>query len=142
MVFLHPAYGPGPTTDPKHGNELRDEDERSPESVREQHEDIIRDMPKEHGPRRGIGNPESKHTGTVKNNASEQVKMTQSWAQVVLVTPAADNSSATTPSSRSSLLRSSINPRSSASQRSNLCHKPPLWSTSVEPVDVQGTSHS
>jgi hypothetical protein len=56
----------------------------------------------------------------IKNSANEQVKMTQSWAQVVSNAPAANSSSAATPASRPSLRRSSVNPGSSASQPSNL----------------------
>ncbi|KIW36478.1 uncharacterized protein PV06_11293 [Exophiala oligosperma] len=56
----------------------------------------------------------------IKNIANEEVKMTQSWAQVVANAPAANSSSATTPASRPSLPRSSVNPSSSASQPSNL----------------------
>ncbi|KAK5311229.1 hypothetical protein LTR93_011792 [Exophiala xenobiotica] len=56
----------------------------------------------------------------IKNSANGQVKMTQSWAQVVANAPAANSSSATTPGSRPSLRRSSVNPSSSASQPSNL----------------------
>jgi hypothetical protein len=56
----------------------------------------------------------------VKNSANEQVKMTQTWAQVVASAPATSNTSPTTPSSRPSLPRSSINASSSASQPSHL----------------------
>lgn len=56
----------------------------------------------------------------IKDSANEQVTVTQSWAQVVAGAPAANSSSATTPASRPSLPRSSVNPGSSASQTSNL----------------------
>ena len=56
----------------------------------------------------------------VKNSANEQVKMTQTWAQVVASAPASGNTSPTTPSSQPSLPRSSVNPSSSASQPSHL----------------------
>jgi hypothetical protein len=56
----------------------------------------------------------------MKKSANEQVKITQSWAQVAAGAPAPPTSSPTPPGSRPSLLSGTMNLRSSASQTSIL----------------------
>ncbi|KAL6240239.1 hypothetical protein RBB50_012867 [Rhinocladiella similis] len=56
----------------------------------------------------------------IKDSANEQVKVTQSWAQVVAGATGTSRCTPTTPASRLSLPTTSVNPSSSASQPSNL----------------------
>jgi hypothetical protein len=71
----------------------------------------------------------------IKDSADEQVKMTQSWAQVVAGASTVSKSSPTGPVSRPSLPTSSVNQNSSASQPSNLSQ--PAYQRACDHTDAQ-----